>query len=157
MKNKRGVRSTATFKLSFRSIVALVLLFLTGPIHAAGTLSGTITDAVSGTPIEFVDVDVLDPVTGEDPPGLKATTNAAGYYEIADLPPGDYKLMFNAVDSSNAYGDELYDGIACNNGNCDRDVLVTMRMENSRGSKWMCLSNSIVQTEKSAHEVVHFI
>ncbi len=89
-----------------------------------GTLSGTVVDAADGTtPVCSVIVALIDPLTGEDPPGLHAATDSEGFYEITAIPAGDYKVHFNAVNTANGYVDELYDGIPCDNGGCAMDVL----------------------------------
>jgi len=110
--------------LPFIKALVSTLLLLTGTVMAAGTLSGTVVDAADGeTPVYPVIVALIDPVTGEDPPGLDAATDSDGFYEITAIPPGDYKVHFNAVNTASGYVDELYDGIPCENGGCGMAVL----------------------------------
>jgi len=83
------------------------------------SLSGTIVDAgEDATPVYPVVIDLLDPVTG-----LRidiATVNGPdGTYELIDIPPGTYKIFFNAIGTANNYADELYDEVFCDNGNCN--------------------------------------
>jgi internalin A len=87
------------------------------------TLSGRVFDAADGeTPIYPVDVDLLDPVTGSVT-GILATNQPDGSYLIEDIPPGQYKVIFNAYGDANGYADELYDEIFCDDGACDRAAL----------------------------------
>ncbi len=105
------------------ALFAAIILLLSGTTWAQGTLSGTVVDAADGTtPVFPVIVDLIDPVTGEDPPGLIAVTDSEGFYEITDIPVGEWKIIFNAVDTTSAYADELYDGVVCDNGECGMDV-----------------------------------
>jgi len=83
------------------------------------SLSGTIVDTSDNvTPVFPVVIDLLDPTTG-----LRidiATVNGPdGTYELIDIPPGDYKIFFNAIGTANHYADELYDEVFCDNGNCN--------------------------------------
>jgi len=106
------------------SIPGLLFLIASTLAHADGTLSGTVVDAADGiTPVYPVIVDLIDPVTGVDPEGLFAVTNPDGSYSITDIPPGDWKVIFNAVDVANIYIDELYNNIPCDEGTCGMDVL----------------------------------
>lgn len=85
----------------------MAILFLqASAVSAQSTLSGTVVDAADGvTPVSPVIVDLIDPVTGEDPPGLFAITDSQGFYEITGIPAGDYKVIFNAVGTANGYID----------------------------------------------------
>ena len=58
----------------------------------AGTLSGTVTDAGTGAPIQGLRVAFTGHDTGIGP-DLSATTNASGAYAIADVPAGTYPLL----------------------------------------------------------------
>ena len=88
---------------------------------AAGTLSGTVVDASDpSSPVFPVDIDLIDPLTGDIVLGFDAGTNAdTGFYLIENIPPGQYKIFFNAVDSANNYADELYNDVLCDNGGSD--------------------------------------
>ena len=74
-----------------------------------GSLSGTVTDATSGLPIGNVEVDLYD-ATGYSQ-GY-TFTNAAGNYQFSQLAPGTYY----ALARSNAYINQLYQGIPCESG-----------------------------------------
>ena len=64
-------------------------------------LQGTIVDAGDGfTPVHPVRVDLIDPVTGDDPPGLGVINEADGSYHIIVPAEGDWKVIFNAVDAA---------------------------------------------------------
>jgi hypothetical protein len=90
-------------------------------IAPPATLTGSVMDASDDTiPVYPVAIDLLDPVTGDVVPGYGVTNAPDGSYQISYIPTGDYKILFNAYDEANGYVDELYDGIPCNNGGCDR-------------------------------------
>jgi len=122
--------------LSFINALTCTLLLLTGTVMAAGSLSGTVVDAADGeTPVHPVIVALIDPITGEDAPGLVAAVNSDGFYEISAIPPGDYKVHFNAVNTASGYVDELYDGIPCDSGGCGMaelgDVVIIVEGSNA--------------------------
>ena len=71
-----------------------------------GAISGTVTDAVSGTPLPSRYVNVYD-ATGSNV-GF-ATTDSAGSFRLDGLPAGTYFAMAAAPQ----YVPELYDGILC--------------------------------------------
>ena len=58
---------------------------------SAGTLSGTITNAVNGTPLQNVLVTIA---------GLSAYTNSSGSYLIENVPPGSIQASFSATPAS---------------------------------------------------------
>ena len=70
-----------------------------------GVITGTITAEGSGLPLENIDVNVYDAVTGayirDD------DTDASGVYHIGSLTTGDYKLYFR--DYSGVHLNEYYD------------------------------------------------
>jgi hypothetical protein len=113
-------RGHATLELSNRLVLALLFLLLSSTAHAVGTLSGTVVDAADGsTPVHPVYISLIDPITGEFTPGLATFNQPDGSYEISSIQPGDWKVLFESEESANAYRDELYDGIECNNATCD--------------------------------------
>lgn len=64
-------------------------------LHAAGTISGTVTNA-SGDPRVGACV-YVDFATDGDFVGVGAVTDAAGHYTLPGLAPGDYKVGFYAT------------------------------------------------------------
>ena len=76
-------------------LVAALILSTAGLVSAqeAGTISGTVTDAQSGDPIEGALVEV----EGAEPP-LSAETGGDGIYQISDVPPGQYTVTASAAD-----------------------------------------------------------
>ena len=80
----------------FITRIALLLLTMAGLATAqtasSGALSGTLTD-VSGGVIPNATVTVTSIGTGQV---RVATTNSSGQYQIALLPPGEYKILFSA-------------------------------------------------------------
>jgi hypothetical protein len=87
-------------------------------LESTASIGGTVTDALGGGPVHPVAVDVIHPGTGTVIP-IGVTNNPDGSWEIADLPPTGYKVLFNAYETAEIYGDELYDGVPCDNGSCD--------------------------------------
>ncbi|HNT73872.1 MAG TPA: carboxypeptidase regulatory-like domain-containing protein [Anaerolineae bacterium] len=70
-----------------------------------GILSGTVTEAGSGLPLDNIDVNVYDAAT--DAYVKDANTDADGIYRISGLAAGGYKLYFR--DPNSAYMGEYYD------------------------------------------------
>ena len=104
------------------STAAFAVIEVAAPVF--GTLAGQVVDAADGTtPVYPVAIDLLDPVTGAVVDGFGAANDPDGTYLIADIPPGSYKVLFNAVDAANAYADELHEDVLCDNGGCDRAAL----------------------------------
>ncbi len=82
-------------------------------------LFGLITDRADETiQVHPVHVILLDPGTGA-PVGESTTNLADGYWEIYDLPAGQYKVWFDAHDAADVYQDELYPFVPCDDGGCD--------------------------------------
>jgi hypothetical protein len=79
-------------------------------LAAAGAISGTVTEAGSGTPLSGIEVEVFD-AAGEFA-GWDATASD-GAYTIDGLPTGTYHVA--TVDAP-AHVDELYDNITCPGG-----------------------------------------
>jgi outer membrane receptor protein involved in Fe transport len=83
------------FKLVFAFAVAILLVCSAVPAHAQGlgnaSLSGTVTDP-SGGAISGANITVRNPATDAS---YTATTNASGYYAIANVAPGTYELKVN--------------------------------------------------------------
>jgi Carboxypeptidase regulatory-like domain len=82
-------------------------------LAAAGAISGTVTEAGSGTPLAGIEVEVYD--TAGDYHGFDIT-GGDGTYTITGLPTGSYHV--DTYDSP-AHIDELYDNIACPGAGCD--------------------------------------
>ncbi len=80
------------FRLAFAFAVAILLVCSSVPAHAQGlgnaSLSGTVTDP-SGGAISGATITVRNPATDASYTG---TTNASGYYAIANMQPGTYEL-----------------------------------------------------------------
>jgi Carboxypeptidase regulatory-like domain/TonB dependent receptor len=83
------------FRLAFAFAVAILLVCSTVPADAQGlgnaSLSGTVTDP-SGGAISGATVTIRNPATDVSYTG---TTNASGYYAIANIAPGTYELKTN--------------------------------------------------------------
>ncbi len=126
MSDHQTATSRFPFRFIYKSIVLLLLLTTANFLYADGTVSGKMVDAADGTtPVHPVDIDLLDPTSGEAL-GYFARNNPDGTYEITGIPAGDYKILFNAFDAANGYTDELYDEIPCDDGVCDRSALGTV-------------------------------
>jgi Carboxypeptidase regulatory-like domain len=63
-------------------------------MHDGGQITGTVTDAAGGTPIEEVEVCASN-VSGGEYESHCASTNDSGEYMIAALPTGSYKVNFS--------------------------------------------------------------
>ena len=86
-----------------------ILFFQTTLSHSAGSLVGKVVDARdSSIPIQRFDVDLLDPITGNVTGDMAVSVNDGGFYRIDNIPPGDYKVIFNSAGVSATYQDELY-------------------------------------------------
>jgi Carboxypeptidase regulatory-like domain/TonB dependent receptor len=83
------------FRLAFAFALAILLVSSSVPAHAQGlgnaSLSGTVTDP-SGGAISGAAITVRNPATDVSYTG---TTNASGYYAIANMQPGTYELKVN--------------------------------------------------------------
>ncbi|MGI9174879.1 MAG: carboxypeptidase-like regulatory domain-containing protein, partial [Rhodothermales bacterium] len=73
---------------------SLALLFplcaLAQDTDVAGTITGTVTDAVTGAPIPGVNM-ILEEAS------LGAASDVDGQYEITDVPPGQYTLVASFI------------------------------------------------------------
>lgn len=76
-------------------------------LDRGGVITGTVTDSVTGVPLEGVTVLIL-----EEDGGLRANpvTNAAGTYTAEGLPPNSYLAL---ASTSFTHAGELYDDIPC--------------------------------------------
>ena len=84
--------------------------FSLGP---GGTITGTVTDAVSGAPLAGVSVSA---VTGSgSSAGSSVTTGASGVYRLTGLATGTYYVR---TSNGAPYLDELYHDLPCLGGNC---------------------------------------
>lgn len=98
-------------------------------LEQGGFISGSITDAATGTPLVGVAVDAID----DSGYWVSDTeTDALGHYTIFGLPAGSYFVL---ADAYYEYIDKLYDNIDCPNGSCDPTtgdaVSVTLGQETS--------------------------
>jgi hypothetical protein len=80
-------------------------------LDPGGSISGTVTEAGSSTPVSSGFVDVFD-ASGGFVSG--ASLAADGTYSVGGLPAGSYRVLAAA----SGYVDELYDDIPCPVGNC---------------------------------------
>ncbi len=80
-------------------------------LEEPGSFSGTVTEATTGDPIEFVSIEARD-IQGN----FLAIGNTAadGTYTVSGLPPGNFLAL-----AFSGYVDELYDDIPCPNGICN--------------------------------------
>lgn len=74
-----------------------------------GGISGTVTDATTGTGLPFVEVVAYTP--NETPAGT-ATTSGTGTYAVSGLPPGTYYLR-TVTPAPLSFIDEAYDNLSC--------------------------------------------
>jgi len=107
----------------FRSTIFLVILMSSAWARADGTISGWVRPMGYSDPLYPVAVQVLDPLTGEAIPGLNTVNHEDGTYEITDIPEGDYKVFYDAIDEAKRHIDELTGNVQCDNGGCDRATL----------------------------------
>lgn len=80
---------TPTFPPARRAALLLstaILLFAGEALAANGSLSGTILDQASNSPIAGVTIEI------EGPAKAKVTSDATGAFSFSDLPPGTYEL-----------------------------------------------------------------
>jgi hypothetical protein len=82
-------------------IAVLLCVALCAPAHAAGTLCGTVRDAVTGNPIVAAGI-FLRQTTGEYT-GFNGATDATGSYCISGIPAGTYDLEVRLDDYQVAY------------------------------------------------------
>ena len=77
------------------ALVAALILSTAGLVSAQanGTISGTVTDAQTGDPIQRALVEV----EGAEAP-LSVETGVDGFYQIPDVPPGQYTVTASAED-----------------------------------------------------------
>ncbi len=88
-------------------------------LAAGGQISGTVTDAATGLPIQGIAVRVFTHVGGVFRETQGISTNASGLFQFSGLPGGTYHL---ATSNSGSYVDEVFGGAACF-GSC-RDEFV---------------------------------
>jgi protocatechuate 3,4-dioxygenase beta subunit len=82
-------------------IIATLLLALTAaaqttPLDQTGTITGTVTDAITKLPIKktIVSVNPMGNFNGRNPGSSAATTDAAGAFTLTNLQPGKYRMSF---------------------------------------------------------------
>jgi len=76
-------------------------------LQQGGQITGTVTAASGGTPIEGVSVCAYHPAAGEQ--AGCATTGSGGTYTLAGLATGEYKVAF-LPSGEGAYGSQYYNG-----------------------------------------------
>ncbi len=79
------------------------------------TLSGTITDATSGEPVEDILVTVFDALGDEY---RQASSDATGRYEVDFIRPGTYYVRAETLWNQGPYLPQLYGGVDCQR-DCD--------------------------------------
>ena len=74
-------------------VIIGLMLFSIGLVSAQGpnTITGTVTDAITGAPIDGALVNVDD-----TEPDSSATTDATGVYEITNVPIGEHSVTASA-------------------------------------------------------------
>jgi hypothetical protein len=89
-------------------------------LTAGGVITGTVTAAAGGAPIQGMALFVYNS-SGSYIPGVN-TTNASGVYTLPTLPPGNYFLGTSSQGFRDQptlnYVDQLYNGITCPGGTC---------------------------------------
>lgn len=103
-------------------------------LRPSSHIKGTVTDAVTGDPVENVEVAVATPAAdGTWDWGSEGWTNAAGAYVISRIPAGTYRVgFFPEDDHADQYSGghitvESADGVAVSQGataTCDAELLV---------------------------------
>ena len=86
-----------------------------------GSISGLVTDAATGEPLPFVDINVEEEASSFDAFG---STDESGRYTVAGLPPGSYLVRTH---NRSAYRDELYDDVPC--PDCSVSLATPVRVE----------------------------
>ena len=76
----------------------------------SGSITGMVTDAVTGSPLGGIEVEVFNSVGGFVANGF---TNGAGLYSVNGLPTGTY---FARSDNFQGYMDKLFDDLPCSPG-----------------------------------------
>ena len=66
-------------------------------LGAGGKITGRITAAADGVPLEGVSVCAYETAGGEEEPSVCESSNGHGEYTLANLVPGAYKLKFSAL------------------------------------------------------------
>ena len=77
-----------------------------GALPAGGSISGTVTDAGLGSPLNGVQVEVYD---ADDDFVGSATTDATGTYTVAGLSTGAYTVSFTEQYGNDLYAQQWYD------------------------------------------------
>jgi len=96
-----------------------------------GSLSGNVSDAQTGQPVQYAEVDIYDSSGNWVTYGYSdGTGHYSSSYNYIGLAAGDYYVITNTY---GAYRDELYDDVSCPAGICDLSsgdpVPVTMRQD----------------------------
>lgn len=86
-----------------KNVLFLLLLGLLTTVSAQPThrIKGTVIDKASRQPLEFINVLVLGL-------GRGGVTDAEGYFNIGEVPPGIYRLQASAVGYKTILTPELY-------------------------------------------------
>jgi uncharacterized repeat protein (TIGR02543 family) len=75
-------------------------------LNRPGSISGTITDELTGAPLEGMCVDGRDPTTGQS--ASYAQTGPGGIYTLGGLRTGNYIVSFSGCSPESAYFQEFY-------------------------------------------------
>lgn len=78
------------FVMFKRFLFSIIFCSFTLSVAYAGVLKGTITDSLNGTPLTGVVIGIASLAMG-------AQTDADGYYEIPNIPQGQYEVAFKYV------------------------------------------------------------
>jgi protocatechuate 3,4-dioxygenase beta subunit len=88
-----------------KTIVLTALTAIAIQVTFAGTITGVVTDDLTGLPVQEIWIDISDYATGQSCDGY--ATNSEGIYSISNLAAGTYRVKATAWDDS--YIAEFYD------------------------------------------------
>ena len=100
------MRGGGVFGMSI--IAAAITLAVVASPASAGSLSGVVTDASTGDPIDGIQVTGWRQATPIESVGATDVTDASGHYSLADLPTADYAVQVLPVERN--YVAEYFDG-----------------------------------------------
>lgn len=116
---------TATAMATGTGIVVASGATVTGKnfaLDAGNTLTGTVTDAVSGAPVQNVSVQLRTMTWNTNLGIVSVGTNAAGVFTIPGLAPGVYYAFANGFNVG--YTSEIYNDILCPGTGCSTATAV---------------------------------
>jgi 5-hydroxyisourate hydrolase-like protein (transthyretin family) len=79
-------------------------------LDTGGRLTGTITNAATGAPLQNIGVNVVTLIAGASAFAGSATTDATGTYTVTGLPAGTYYAFTN---NNQGFMNEIYDDLLC--------------------------------------------